>query len=73
MFMNSSPQHYLADGELSFLLLTLVPTTPYSRPSHYDVIINILRHYMRDHYLEKIGSRQIAISPRRSQAKCGTS
>ena len=58
--MNSSPQHYLADCGLSFLPLTHVPTTPYSRLSHCDVIINILRHYMRDHYLEKIDSRQIA-------------
>ena len=57
MFVNSSPKRWLPDCDLSFLPLTHVPLTSYSKHTIF---------------LQNIHGRQIAISPSRAQAECGT-
>ena len=62
MFVNSSPQRWLADGGLSFLHLTHVGTTPYSKQRHCDVTIKLSLHYIQDNFFfyENVDGRHIA-------------
>ena len=58
MFVNSSPQRRLAES--SVLCISHIHATPYSEQKHCDVTIDLLLHYIQEHFKKKIDGRQIA-------------
>ena len=60
MFVNSSPQRWLADGNLSYLYLTHLPLTPYSNKTIVTSQSSVVSLYARPLIKKKIDVRQIA-------------
>ena len=54
MFVNSSPQRWLADCDISSLHLIHLLPTPYSYLNHCDVMMDLLLHYIQDNFLLKM-------------------
>ena len=59
-FVNSSPQFWLADCDLSFIHLTHLPPSPYSKTNHCDVTIDLLLTIYKTIFVENVNCRQIA-------------